>query len=90
MNGLRRKNSARTAFPLQAVDWQEVPAGAKRMILRTEVWRSRLVERNRHYNILHGAMQSLALNMFQPFLGIFAIRLGGSNTSIALLSGYRL
>ena len=44
------------------------------------------MERNRHYNILHGAMQSLALNMFQPFLGIFAIRLGGSNTIVALLS----
>lgn len=41
---------------------------------------------NIRYNNLHGVAQALAVNLFQPFLGIFAIKLGGSNTIVALLS----
>ena len=44
------------------------------------------MEGNIRNNIRHGALQSMALNMFQPFLGIFAIRLGASNTVVALLA----
>ncbi|MGE5528481.1 MAG: MFS transporter [Patescibacteria group bacterium] len=44
------------------------------------------MDRNIRYNNLHGVAQSLALNMFQPFLGIFAIKLGAGNTTVALLS----
>lgn len=41
---------------------------------------------NESVNISHGIIQSLATSIFQPFLGIFAIRLGASNAQVALLS----
>ena len=37
-------------------------------------------------NIWHGALQNLANSVFTPFLGIFAIKLGATNSQVALLS----
>lgn len=45
-----------------------------------------VLRRNLRCLVLHGALGALALNAVQPFLGIFAIRLGASNLEIALLS----
>lgn len=45
-----------------------------------------VLRRNLRYLVLHGALGALALNAVQPFLGIFAIRLGASNLEVALLS----
>lgn len=41
---------------------------------------------NIRINIWHGALQNLANSVFTPFLGIFAIRLGATNSQVALLS----
>lgn len=57
------------------------------------LWRSRDhqdnssdLDHNIRINIWHGALQNLANSVFTPFLGIFAIKLGATNTQIALLS----
>ncbi len=44
------------------------------------------LETNMRVNTLHGVAQVLTLNMVQPFIGIFAVKLGASNYQIALLS----
>ena len=44
------------------------------------------LESNIRVNTLHGITQVMALNMVQPFIGIFAVKLGASNYQIALLS----
>lgn len=45
-----------------------------------------LLEHNLRANTVHGAVQAMGLNLVQPFIGIFAVRLGASNYQIALLS----
>ena len=62
------------------------------------VWRGRRFENvrvegstsdlnhNIKINIWHGALQNLANSVFTPFLGIFAIKLGATNSQVALLS----
>ena len=44
------------------------------------------LESNIRINTLHGITQVMALNMVQPFVGIFAVKLGATNYQIALLS----
>lgn len=44
------------------------------------------LDHNIKINNLSGMAQSFAANMFQPFIGIFAIKLGASNGQVALLS----
>ncbi len=44
------------------------------------------LESNMRVNTYHGVAQVLTLNMVQPFLGIFAVKLGATNYQIALLS----
>ena len=44
------------------------------------------LESNIRVNTLHGITQVMALNMVQPFVGIFAVKLGATNYQIALLS----
>jgi len=41
---------------------------------------------NIRINALHGAVQATAINLFNPFLGIDLIRLGGNNLEVGLLS----
>jgi MFS family permease len=45
-----------------------------------------VLERNIRVNTVHGAVQTMGLNMVHPFIGIFAVRLGATNYQIALLS----
>lgn len=45
-----------------------------------------VLRHNLRANVLQGAFAALSQNAVQPFLGIFAIRLGASNLHIALLS----
>lgn len=44
------------------------------------------LETNMRVNTFHGVAQMMALNMVQPFIGIFAVKLGATNYQIALLS----
>ncbi|MGE5561540.1 MAG: MFS transporter [Chloroflexota bacterium] len=44
------------------------------------------LKRNMRINTIHGVLQIAAINMVQPFLSIFALKLGASNTQVALLS----
>ncbi len=44
------------------------------------------VDFNVRVNALHGAVQATAINLFNPFLGIDLIRLGGDNLEVGLLS----
>ena len=41
---------------------------------------------NTRQNAVHGAVQATAINLFNPFLGIDLIRLGGDNLEVGLLS----
>ena len=41
---------------------------------------------NIRVNAEHGAWQSLAANLYSPFLGVLAIKLGASNLQVALIS----
>lgn len=41
---------------------------------------------NVKYNNLHGIAQSLVNSIYSPFVGVYAIKLGASNTQVALLS----
>ncbi len=43
-------------------------------------------ELNIRNNVLHGVAANVALNLASPFLGIFALKMGASNTEVALLS----
>ncbi len=43
-------------------------------------------ERNIRYNVSHGVAANVALNLASPFFGIFALKLGATNTEVALLS----
>lgn len=43
-------------------------------------------ERNTRNNVLHGVAANVALNLASPFFGIFALKMGASNTEVALLS----
>jgi MFS family permease len=43
-------------------------------------------ERNLAYNVQHGVASVLAANLAAPFFGIFALKLGATNTQVALLS----
>lgn len=45
-----------------------------------------LVERNTRNNVLHGAAANIALNLASPFFGILALKMGATNTQVALLS----
>lgn len=44
------------------------------------------LKRNMRVNTIHGVFQIAAINMVQPFLAIFALKLHASNTQVALLS----
>ncbi|OGS70467.1 MAG: hypothetical protein A2Y96_00700 [Firmicutes bacterium RBG_13_65_8] len=44
------------------------------------------MQANIRTNALHGVMSVMALNMVQPFIGIFAVKLNATNYQIALLS----
>jgi MFS family permease len=44
------------------------------------------LQANIRTNALHGVMSVMALNMVQPFIGIFAVKLNATNYQIALLS----
>lgn len=44
------------------------------------------LEHNMRTNTLHGVVSVLGLNLVQPFIGIFAVKLGATNYQIALLS----
>ncbi|MEA4882579.1 MAG: MFS transporter [Clostridia bacterium] len=44
------------------------------------------IRHNIRINKAHGAWQSLALNLFNPFLGVIAIRMGGTNAQVALIT----
>lgn len=44
------------------------------------------LEHNMRTNTLHGVVSVMGLNLVQPFIGIFAVKLGASNYQIALLS----
>ncbi|MGI6357189.1 MAG: MFS transporter [Bacillota bacterium] len=46
----------------------------------------RLSERNIRLNIYHGVLNMTALNMVQPFIPIFAMKLAASDAQVALLS----
>lgn len=44
------------------------------------------LERNVRLNIYHGVLNMTAMNMVQPFIAIFAMKLDASNAQVALLS----
>lgn len=44
------------------------------------------LKRNMRINTIHGVFQIAAINMVQPFLSIFALKLKASNAQVALLS----
>ncbi len=43
-------------------------------------------EENIRYNVWHGVAANVAFNLASPFFGIFALKMGASNTQVALLS----
>ncbi len=45
-----------------------------------------VVRHNIRVNNMHGIWESLALNLYSPFLGLLAIRLGASNFQVALIT----
>ncbi|HSL93539.1 MAG TPA: MFS transporter [Bacillota bacterium] len=47
---------------------------------------SDLLEQNIRLNVYHGIIANIALNMVNPFVGIFAVRLGATNYQIGLVS----
>lgn len=65
------------------------PVPGQRLLARLG-WRppsgASVLEDNISINTLHGIVQIMALNMVQPFIGIFAVRIGATNYQIALLS----
>ena len=44
------------------------------------------IRHNIRVNNRHGVWESLALNLYSPFLGLLAIRLGAGNLQVALIS----
>ncbi len=44
------------------------------------------LERNLRLNVTHGVVSIMAQNMFGPFTGIFALKLGATNYQVALMS----
>jgi len=46
----------------------------------------RRLERNLRLNVTHGVASIMAQNMFGPFTGIFALKLGATNYQVALMS----
>ncbi|MDP2873569.1 MAG: MFS transporter [Bacillota bacterium] len=44
------------------------------------------LEHNMRINTLHGVVSIMGINLIQPFVGIFAVKLGATNYQIALLS----
>ncbi|NPV80164.1 MAG: MFS transporter [Firmicutes bacterium] len=44
------------------------------------------VEENVRYNIYNGVAALISINLVTPFLGIFALRIGATNTEVGLLS----
>ncbi len=45
-----------------------------------------VIRHNIRVNNMHGVWESLALNLYSPFLGLLAIRLGANNLQVALIS----
>ncbi len=66
--------------------------GIGQLSLRSTRWKGRehteksAVRHNIRVNAVHGGWQSLALNLYSPFLGVLAIKLGASNLHVALIS----
>jgi MFS family permease len=63
-------------------------AGVKADLLRSEP-RSSSAERleaNVRINIYHGIVSTMALNLAQPFVGIFAVKMGATDFQVGLLS----